>query len=171
MLPDYAFDIETLLNESQPRSILVVGSAGIKLVGNYVEQKRILRAPCRVTEISGDDLPAKLEQAGRHDVGIVVNTLERLDKKSAGRLLAKLRDLYTARFCVIVPIGDNDPRQASYWAPTDFYGYGMTLVNSYKEEDAVLHMYRYDIATYKRTPDWLNPSNWANPELWDKYRW
>ncbi|MFP4252452.1 MAG: DUF6231 family protein [Guyparkeria sp.] len=32
-------------------------------------------------------------------------------------------------------------------------------------------MYLFDIETYKRTPDWLNARNWANPELWGKYRW
>ncbi|MFW6041456.1 MAG: DUF6231 family protein [Guyparkeria sp.] len=32
-------------------------------------------------------------------------------------------------------------------------------------------VYQFDIHDYKQTPDWLNPRNWANPELWDKYRW
>lgn len=32
-------------------------------------------------------------------------------------------------------------------------------------------VYLFDIETYKRTPDWLNARHWANPELWDKYRW
>jgi len=31
--------------------------------------------------------------------------------------------------------------------------------------------YCFDIDHYKTTPDWLNPRHWANPELWDKYRW
>ncbi len=32
-------------------------------------------------------------------------------------------------------------------------------------------VYLFDIETYKRTPDWLNARNWANPEMWDKHRW
>lgn len=32
-------------------------------------------------------------------------------------------------------------------------------------------VYLFDIETYKHTPDWLNARNWANPELWGKYRW
>ncbi|MFP4154550.1 MAG: DUF6231 family protein [Halothiobacillaceae bacterium] len=32
-------------------------------------------------------------------------------------------------------------------------------------------LYRHSLHDYKQTPDWLNPRNWANPELWDKYRW
>ena len=29
----------------------------------------------------------------------------------------------------------------------------------------------FDIDDYKHTPDWLSPRNWANPELWNRYRW
>lgn len=32
-------------------------------------------------------------------------------------------------------------------------------------------VFNYDIRDYKHTPDWLNARNWANPELWGKYRW
>ncbi len=31
--------------------------------------------------------------------------------------------------------------------------------------------YTFNIANYKETPEWLSPRNWANPELWDKFRW
>lgn len=30
---------------------------------------------------------------------------------------------------------------------------------------------RFDARTYKKTPDWLNSRHWANPKLWDKFRW
>jgi hypothetical protein len=29
----------------------------------------------------------------------------------------------------------------------------------------------FDVGSYKATPDWLNARHWANPQLWDKYRW
>ena len=28
--------------------------------------------------------------------------------------------------------------------------------------------YIYNISSYKKSPDWLNSDNWANPELWEK---
>ncbi|MGD8939893.1 MAG: DUF6231 family protein [Gammaproteobacteria bacterium] len=34
-----------------------------------------------------------------------------------------------------------------------------------------MHVYAFDIASYKTTPDWLNNKYWANPELWDKHWW
>lgn len=41
----------------------------------------------------------------------------------------------------------------------------------YKASSPNEPVYQFDIHDYKQTPDWLNPRNWANPELWDKYRW
>ncbi len=41
----------------------------------------------------------------------------------------------------------------------------------YRALDRDEPVYQFDIHDYKQTPDWLNPRNWANPELWDKYRW
>ena len=41
----------------------------------------------------------------------------------------------------------------------------------YKRQAPDEALYLFDIETYKDTPDWLSPRNWANPELWDKFRW
>jgi hypothetical protein len=32
-------------------------------------------------------------------------------------------------------------------------------------------VFYHDLYDYKPTPDWLNNRFWANPELWNKYRW
>ena len=29
----------------------------------------------------------------------------------------------------------------------------------------------FSLKAYKKTPDWLNDRFWANPRLWDKFRW
>ena len=75
-------------------------------------------------------------------------------------LLAALRDRANRRVVVHVGEarigGDVDQRLVAL---------GYRRVNA---DDA---LYLFDIETYKDTPDWLNPRNWANPELWDKYRW
>lgn len=31
--------------------------------------------------------------------------------------------------------------------------------------------FEFNIADYKRTPDWLNSRYWANPQRWNKERW
>ena len=170
MPESYCFDIETLLNECQPRSVLLIGAGADRAVANYVEQKQLLRGDCTVERIARDSPPGKVER--RYDMGIVTDTLEYMNKRDAVRLLSRLRDLYTARFCAVVRIGDDWPGTRSTWTRNELLGIGMTLVNSYPDDnDRRLHLYKYDIATYKATPRWLNPDNWANPELWGKYRW
>lgn len=168
--PPYCFDIETLLNECQPSSILVIGSGSETAVDNYLAHKQVLGRECSVRHMQPPiDSGSSTE---RWDIGIVTETLEYLDKREAFRLLARLRDLNTARFCAAVRVGDGWPELQSHWSRNDLLAIGMSLVNSYDDDaDRKLQLYKYDIATYKATPRWLNPDNWANPELWNKYRW
>lgn len=168
---DCIFDVQTLIAESQPKSILVVGRDGEPLVSDYVRQKAFLKQTCRVEVVADDDLLGQLERAGRFDTGVVINAIQFLEKKIAGQLIARLRDVHTPRFCLIVPIGTGWRGHRSLWEPNDLLGFGMSRVNRYRHDGKIIDLYKYDIATYKKTPEWLNPSNWANPQLWDKYRW
>lgn len=170
MTHPYCFDIETLLNDCQPASILVMGSGAQTAVRAYREQKELLGKGCHVDHV---EPPAASDTLGRrYDMGVVTETLEFLDKRRALVLLSRLRDLYTSRFCVAVRIGAAWPGLTSYWHRRELLGAGMLLVNSYDAtEQCRLQLYKYDIASYKPTPGWLNPDDWANPELWNKYRW
>jgi len=166
----YCFDIETLLNACQPDSLLVVGGGAEPAINNYLAQRELLGRPCRVQR-SPPAMETMAPEA-RSDMGIITETLEHLDKPGAFELLARFRDLYTARFCVTVRTGERWPALQSAWHRSDLLAIGMTLVNSYEDDpQRRLQLYKYDIATYKATPRWLNPDNWANPELWNKYRW
>jgi len=167
----YAFDIGTLLADSRPESILSIGPATRDLLADYLEQRAFLVRPCRIVTLEPADALANLGKLGRFDLGIVADTLEQMDKIEGRHLIARLRDVHTARFCVVVTIDARETGGKSQWTASDFLGLGMTLVNAYDHDSVPRHMYKYDIATYKSTPDWLNPSDWANPELWDKYRW
>ncbi len=50
-------------------------------------------------------------------------------------------------------------------------GHGFSRVSEWKRQDPQSELYRFDIADYKTTPDWLNSRYWAHPELFDKHRW
>jgi len=169
MTAPYCFDIETLLNECQPDSVLVVGGGADDAVDRYREQKHMLGRECGIERIEHDTPIESLE--ARYDMGIVTETIEHMDKSEAILLLSRLRDLYTARFCAAVRVGEEWPDVTSTWTRNELLGIGMMLVNSYTDDGRRIHLYKYDIATYKPTPGWLNPDDWANPELWDKYRW
>ena len=107
-----------------------------------------------------------MKDLGRYDLGIVANTLEHQDRKTAGQMLARLRDLHTRRFVVLIPIGEDWDGHVSYWRPSDLLGYGMNLMARYQVEGKSLHLYHYSIKTYKTTPQWFNAHHWAHPENW-----
>lgn len=165
------FDIETLINECQPESILTIGEKAKTYIADYIEQRKALNQQCAVTPISGKDALTHPQGTQRYDVGIVVDTLEYMDKEQSGQLIARLRDLHTDRFVMVIRIGDQWEHIKSTWQTVDLLSFGMKLVNHYNIDNKPVHIYKYDISTYKKTPEWLNASNWANPQLWDKFRW
>lgn len=170
MTQPYCFDIETLLNECQPGSVLVIGNGADEAVDRYREQKQLIGRDCRVERVAHGASIDSLD--ARYDMGVLTETIEYMDKGDAVRLLSRLRDLYTARFCAAVRIGEDWPDLTSTWSRNELLGIGMMLVSTYTADgERPIHLYKYDIATYKPTPGWLNPDDWANPELWNKYRW
>ncbi|MGD8710180.1 MAG: DUF6231 family protein, partial [Ectothiorhodospiraceae bacterium] len=83
-----------------------------------------------------------------------------------GPLLSRLRDVRARRVLVVARRDCS-----SAWSRRSMVGYGFTPFGTAEADGAPAKLYQFDIATYKTTPDWLNARNWANPELWDKYRW
>ncbi len=45
---------------------------------------------------------------------------------------------------------------------------GFNIIFKLEENKLFYYFYVYNISNYKKTPDWLNNENWANPELWEK---
>lgn len=166
--PGYTFDIETLLNASQPNSILAVGKDAPATLQSYLQQRAFVKRDCRVTKVDAAEPIADIE---RHDAGVVVGAMETLSKTEGLRLLSRLRDILTGQFCVVLPIVPEHSEDENAWRANELLALGLTLVNQYPTEQQPLMMFKYDIATYKKTPEWFNAESWANPELWDKYRW
>ncbi|HQU16969.1 MAG: hypothetical protein B7Z66_12385 [Chromatiales bacterium 21-64-14] len=150
-----------------PRSILTVGAQAAQWLQDYADA----HPDCRVVGITGTDPAAELAGVPRCDLALVAGALEQLPAQGAGVLLSRLRDLHARSLLVRVPIGARWPGHASHWTRNDLLGYGLQLVAQCPGEDGPVHLYRFDLYDYKSTPDWLNPDQWAHPELWDKYRW
>lgn len=89
--------------------------------------------------------------------------------------------------CIIDVRGDQplDPQRLAYWRDlgthqllviTDADDAAMrrellSLALSPIADAGTAMIWGHHIANYKRTPDWLNPRFWANPERWDVERW
>jgi len=171
--PDPHTLICTLVADCQPRSVLTLGHTAARYCAPYLAE----HPDCRHTEIAiatgADDgaLLARLDRERHADVAVIAGGLEHLDRATANAVIARLRDLHNARLLVLLPEkpGEHD---ISHWDLADLSGLGLRLEARTSNSDGeTLLLYGFDIANYKRTPDWLNARHWANPEQWGKHRW
>jgi hypothetical protein len=105
--------------------------------------------------------PAAPLPAHRFALAVAVETLESLPAADGRALLAALRDLGARHVVLLVdlarsPLGDADLRALGFRRHA---------------EDGTRALYGFELYGYKDRPDWLNPGQWAHPELWDKFRW
>lgn len=152
-------DLHTLLEVIRPSSILLIDPSLGDLSATAV------LSSCQITR-PGPDILRQLPSLGRFDLGVVANTLEHLDRTTAARVLAMLRDLHTRRFIALVPLGSDWKDHRSHWQTVDLLGYGMTLMARYQVDGKPVHLYHYAIESYKTSPEWFNSKHWAHPERW-----
>ena len=158
-----ATDVSEIIEELSPEKILIINIRD-------TESPFHISCDCEITVVHEGDILAAIESAGTQDLAIIVNTLENIEKKLGANILARLRDVYSKRLLTVVPVKTdaNQSKLKSTWHETDFIAYGMRQITTYSDGK---HLYEYNILNYKSIPDWLNAKNWANPELWDKFRW
>lgn len=157
----YKADVQQLLDQMQPHSVLCLGAPCSPTVRDY-----IAAAPGRLAQHFAEP-PAVL---GRFDLVVVADLLERLPKDRGAQLLARLRDLHGGRFLLLIPAAAH-AQHASRWDSNELLALGLLRVGNYDDADGGRHLYRFDLADYKTTPDWLNARFWAHPERWDKDYW
>lgn len=163
-------DVRALVAALQPARCLAVGdeAAGILAHGN---------APgCHLRAVPDGAALATLPMTEHFDFALVAGVLEHMAHRDGEVMLQKLRDLYTARFLLAIPVaaegvaGDR-AEPAGDWSRNELLAFGLVQIGIYDEAGGHIGLFSFDIDRYKHTPDWLNARNWANPELWDRYRW
>ncbi len=183
------FDIETLINSAQPRRILLLGNIDPAFLDNYCQQKALLNQACEITHIRAEDIQDIWALNQRFDVGLMLNLFEPMgatsnnqqtdrhttakkqlaNKQLGNQVLARMRDVLTSQYCVALPLSHQHKESA--WQLTDLFSFALSKVASYDASEPKLTLFKYNIEDYKKTPDWLNAENWANPQLWGKYWW
>ncbi len=153
----------------KPRSLIAVGDGAIALLREFVDAQpdRVLDV---VTTETAADCVLSLDSARRYDFGLVAGYLEHVDGAQGSAVIARLRDVLVKRLCVIVPSGEDAEGQSS-WSDAEMSAFGLKLLARFKHDGADARLFGFDIASYKQTPDWLNPKHWAHPEMWGKFRW
>lgn len=166
---DVFFDIETLINVAQPQRILVLGDCDPAFLDAYTEQKSLLNQDCTVSYISSANIKSLWNENTRFDVAVVANLFEHIDKQIGMQVLSRLRDVLSPQYCICLPL--SKPGESNGWQLTDLFSFALSKVASYQGNETELGLFKYNINDYKKTPDWLNADNWANPQLWGKYWW
>lgn len=167
MLTADVLELKTLIAELAPDSLLAIGPAAPEFFAEYRSQ----HPECRFDHIERLRSVSEITPAERYDLAFVSHTLEYLHPTAAGHLLARLRDVLARRLLVVVPIGPDWPGHVSEWNQNKMLAFGLVQVASSVHEGRPVHVYAFDIHTYKTTPDWLNARYWAHPELFGKYWW
>jgi Family of unknown function (DUF6231) len=162
-------DLTQRLEIHQPASLLAVGPRAGDLAAAY----RSAHPECSIAYLDPDGTLGAdmlLEALARHqrfDFAIVRGVLERVDADTGAHLIARLRDVHSRRFCVVLGSGDAD----HHWQAAQLIAMGLSHWSSATVAEATLEVYGFDLGTYKATPDWLNARHWAHPEHWGKNRW
>ncbi len=102
------------------------------------------------------------ETTPRDALGLVLSPWVEADQLDA--VIARLRDLLVREFCVLHP-GD-ETEQAKHMGALGLHCMQMT---HFAEQPWGLN--HFDLRQYKKTPGWLNSRYWANPQLWNRFRW
>ncbi|WP_018953250.1 DUF6231 family protein [Thioalkalivibrio sulfidiphilus] len=162
MDPRIFADLTHLPEELGPRSLLVISAPD-----NPLPEAIHARLPTLpITWLFTAEAYAALEDVDRHELVLVLDALTVLDRDQATHMIARLRDLNSESLYVLMPEdGENG------WQEQDLIALGLTRVRSYGQAQGNTHLFRFNIKDYKKTPDWLNPRYWANPEMWEKARW
>lgn len=166
---DALFDIETLVNVAQAENILLLGNLNTNFLDSYCTQKGVLGQSCDITKLQASEIDELWKLDQRFGVAIAIDLFEHLDKAKGMQVLARLRDVLSPQYCICLPISTANKQEQ--WQLTDLFSFALSKVSSYKIADTEYGLFKYNINDYKKTPDWLNADNWANPKMWGKYWW
>jgi len=155
--------INGVLNDLKPERVALVGADTRAVVDSWLRDNE----ETEVLEFL--DAPTLMAQpAFTADWALVAGCLETLDDAAGNEFIGRLRNLITPRFCVLVENNDD------VWNANRLAGFGIDRLGSEPlalDSGALVRAFRYDLATYKQKPDWLNADFWANPERFDKDFW
>ncbi len=101
---------------------------------------------------------------GQYDLVLFNNILSKINDEKAKQLIALMRDQHSKQLLML-------QSETSNWKTSDFVQMGMRQIVKFDSVTKTPDIWYFSLQTYKQVPAWLNNRFWANPELFDKYRW
>lgn len=155
-MPDPLQDLCRIAAELAPRDTLLVAPAGHPLTEALGETGPF-------EQLDASELLLQPDAPARRRLVLVAGALEHLPAQRGEQLLALLRDRVAETLYCLADAGQ--------WPAHRMLALGLRPLGTYPRGSRGTALYHFDLFDYKRTPDWLTPRHWANPELWDRYRW
>ena len=87
-----------------------------------------------------------------------------VEPKQLDAVIAHLRDFLSLELYVLHP-GDALEQTRRMGA------LGLRCLDVFDINGQLWGLNHFSLKTYKKTPNWLNSRFWANPRLWNKFRW
>lgn len=153
-----------ILEHHQPRSVLVISLNPIPALEEWCRLH-----DAALTVLAEPDPMPLLKDIGRVDLAIVADQLEYMDRPSGEALLGRLRNLHTDSMAVLYQPALAPQRLR--WSLDDFYGMGLRREQVFQDDQRMMSLFSYELASYNFIRRWNNPRFWANPENWGKYWW
>lgn len=153
--------IQSITAKLAPSSILLLQETASSTLSQQLAQSK--NTKLNIVH-SSDALLDNIKKRGLHELAIFLYPLNWCKKEDAINCISALRDIYCRHLLLLnnaEPSGKQLPQH-------DLIALGLNELDLGKSNE---HLFEYNILNYKQTPDWLNAKNWANPELYDKYRW
>ena len=116
--------------------------------------------------VDATEAQARLDALPTVELAVVDAAAAFADEAAAVQLVSRLRDVCASRVLVI-----GAPQSGASLGRQQLIGLGFRRWETTGEGDSRRRWYEFSLADYKVTPDWLNARHWANPALWDRYRW
>lgn len=149
--------IEPLIEQFQPRSVLVAGDLAIACVQT--------RKDTRFQQITTPYTQQQLAAIQPVELAVISHLCEFQSPEQGQQWLGVIKNLYAPH---ILLISHPDIAQQQGWQFTDYLAMGFRHIAG---TDEGIQVFVYAIENYQPQKDWLNSRFWANPELFDKYRW
>lgn len=99
------------------------------------------------------------------DLALISHLTESMTKSEAQQWLGMIKNRYAPH---VILISHPDLAEKQGWGFTDYLAMGFRHIAG---TDEGLMVFSYAIENYQPKREWLNSRFWANPEMYDKYRW
>lgn len=145
------------VSQFKPKSILTAGETAAACLQTYNDTRlQHLKTPFSQQQLI-DIAPI--------DLALISHLTESLDKAAAQQWLGMIKNRYAPH---VILISHPDLAQLKGWQFTDYLAMGFKHIAG---SDDGLQVFSYAIENYQPKRDWLNSRFWANPEMYNKYRW